>query len=75
VAGTLDRPRTNLVDRVVGHDLKDVLSGFLGGKKAEKPKKKKQMQNAAPPTETPAVGDAESSASATPGDTASSPAP
>ena len=51
VSGTLDRPKTNLVDRIVGRDLKDIVSGFLGGKKADKPKKKKRMENAAPPAE------------------------
>jgi hypothetical protein len=35
VTGTLERPRTNLVDRIVGRDLKDIVSGFLGGKKSK----------------------------------------
>lgn len=74
VGGSLDRPRTNLVDRVVGHDLKDIMNGLLGGKKTDKAKKKKQMQNAAPPAETP-EDNAVSSPSATPADSASSPAP
>lgn len=39
VTGTLERPRTNLVDRIVGRDLKDIVSGFLGGKKPGKNKK------------------------------------
>ena len=39
VTGTLERPRTNLVDRIVGRDLKDIVSGFLGGKKSGKNKK------------------------------------
>jgi type II secretion system protein N len=39
VTGTLERPRTNLVDRIVGRDLKDLVSGFLGGKKSGKNKK------------------------------------
>jgi type II secretion system protein N len=51
VSGTLDRPKTNLVDRIVGRDLKDLVSGFLGGKKPDKPKKKKQGENATPPSE------------------------
>jgi type II secretion system protein N len=50
VNGTLDRPKTNLVDRIVGHDLKDLVSGFLGGKKQDKPKKKKHGDNAMPPS-------------------------
>jgi type II secretion system protein N len=51
VNGTLDRPKTNLVDRIVGHDLKDLVSGFLGGKKPDKAKKKKHGENASPPSE------------------------
>lgn len=39
VTGTLERPRTNLVDRIVGRDLKDIVSGFLGGKKSGKNRK------------------------------------
>jgi hypothetical protein len=74
VGGSLDRPRTNLVDRVVGRDLKDIVSGLLGGKKGDKQNKKKPMKNAAPPAETP-EGDAESSPSASPAESASSPAP
>lgn len=44
VGGTLDRPRSNLVDRVVGRDLKDFVSGILGGKKSDRAKKKKQKE-------------------------------
>ena len=71
VSGTLDRPKTNLVDRIVGRDLKDIVSGFLGGKKADKPKKKKRMENAAPPAEDVSPDEspspsAEPSATATP---------
>ncbi len=39
IAGTLDRPRTNLVERVVGKNLRDIMNGFLGGKKSDKSKK------------------------------------
>ncbi|HKP03573.1 MAG TPA: AsmA-like C-terminal region-containing protein [Chthoniobacterales bacterium] len=44
VTGTVGRPKTNLMDRLIGRDLKDlgsVLSGLIGGGKSEKAKKKK----------------------------------
>jgi hypothetical protein len=43
VTGTLERPKTNLLEKVVGRDLKDLVNSFLGGKseKTDKPKKKK----------------------------------
>ena len=44
VSGTLERPKTNLLERVVGRDLKDLVNSLWGGK-GERPKKKKQ-QNA-----------------------------
>jgi type II secretion system protein N len=67
VSGTLDRPKTNLVDRIVGHDLKDLVSGFLGGKKQDKAKKKKRGENATPPSgEEPTSEEADSSATPTP---------
>lgn len=44
VGGTLDRPKSNLVDRVVGRDLKDFVSGILGGKRSDRAKKKKQKE-------------------------------
>jgi type II secretion system protein N len=50
VGGTLDRPRTNLMDKVVGKNLKDFVSGFLGGGKQDRPKRKKAKNaNAAAP--------------------------
>jgi hypothetical protein len=36
VGGTIDRPRSNLVERMVGRDLKDLVSEFFGGKKSKK---------------------------------------
>lgn len=73
VSGTLDRPKTNLVDRIVGRDLKDFVSGFLGGKKTDKPKKRKRGDNASPPSQEEMNSDqdtnpgtADPSASATP---------
>jgi type II secretion system protein N len=36
VSGTVDRPRTNLMDRLVGRGLKDLFNGWLGGGKGKK---------------------------------------
>ena len=44
VTGTLEKPKTNLLDKVVGRDLKDLVNSFFGGGKSEKPKKKKGAQ-------------------------------
>ena len=44
VTGTIDRPKTDLMDKLVGSELKDlsgIISSFLGGGKSERPKKKK----------------------------------
>lgn len=43
VAGTLEKPKTNLLEKVVGRDLKDLVNSFFGGK-SDKPKKKKAAQ-------------------------------
>jgi type II secretion system protein N len=51
VSGTLDRPKTNLVERVVGQDLKDMVSDFFGGKKPDRAKKKKRADALASPAE------------------------
>jgi hypothetical protein len=60
VGGTIDRPSTNLMDRLVGHNLSSMLNSLLGGKK-DRSKKKKQVEEAVPvvpsssasPEETP----------------------
>jgi len=42
VGGTVGRPKTNLMDKLIGRDLKDlssVITGLLGGGKSEKKKK------------------------------------
>jgi type II secretion system protein N len=44
VGGTLERPKTNLLEKVVGRDLKDLVNSFWGGGKSDKPKKKKGAQ-------------------------------
>ena len=42
VTGTLERPKTNLLEKVVGRDLKGLVNSFLGGGKTDKSKKKKE---------------------------------
>jgi hypothetical protein len=42
VTGTVGRPKTNLMDKLIGRDLKDlssVITGLIGGGKSEKKKK------------------------------------
>lgn len=62
VSGTIDRPKSNLVEKVVGRDLKDfgsVINSFLGGGKGDRSKKQKssdipaQSPPASQPTATP----------------------
>jgi hypothetical protein len=51
VGGTIDRPSTNLMDRLVGHDLSSMINSFFGGGKKERAKKKKnQVEEPAPVT-------------------------
>lgn len=55
INGTLERPKTNLVEKVVGRDIKDlgdvVRSLFGRGNKADKPKKRK-LREALPPDDS-----------------------
>jgi hypothetical protein len=54
VGGTIDRPSTNLMDRLVGRDLSSMINSFFGGGKKERAKKKKKkMEEAAPATAEP----------------------
>ena len=57
VSGTVDRPKTNLMDKLIGRDLKDlgsVITTLMGGGKSEKAKKKKAAEAAEPsPAWTP----------------------
>jgi type II secretion system protein N len=53
VTGTLERPKTNLLEKVVGRDLKDLVNSFFGGGKSDKPKKKKGAQAAEQEGPTP----------------------
>jgi type II secretion system protein N len=79
VSGTVGRPKTNLMDKLIGRDLKDlgsVINSFIGGVKSEKTKKKKASEapaRASEPSVTPAL--AESSSPAAPATVAASPQP
>ena len=46
VGGTLARPRTNLMEKIVGRDLEDIVSGFLGTKSHRRKKKKRSNAEA-----------------------------
>jgi AsmA-like C-terminal region/AsmA family len=76
IGGTIDRPKSNLVDRVVGRDLKDIVSGlFGGGKKSDKSKKKKQKEAEVSPAEETSPAPAPSAENTAPGAVAASPSP
>ena len=66
VGGTIERPTSNLVERMVGRDLKDLVSEFFGGKKSRK--KQSSASSPAPMTEQvqPTPTAAETSPAATP---------
>jgi hypothetical protein len=54
VGGTIERPSTNLMDRLVGRNISSMLNSFFGGGKKERAKKKKkQIEEAAPATPEP----------------------
>ena len=56
VSGTVGRPKTNLMDKLIGRDLKDlgsVIDTFIGGRKSEKAKKKKAVETLPPASESP----------------------
>jgi type II secretion system protein N len=56
VSGTVGRPKTNLMDRLIGRELKDlssVINGLIGGGKSDK-KKKPAEEPAAASTTSPA---------------------
>jgi type II secretion system protein N len=50
VGGTIGRPRSNLLKKVVGHDLEDFLGRLLGGKKE---RSKENKSGVVPPAESP----------------------
>ena len=66
VTGTLDRPKTNLLEKVVGRDLRDLMNSFLGGGKGDKSKKKKGTQPNAEESAAPVPGASPSTSPANP---------
>jgi hypothetical protein len=49
VGGSVNRPNTNLMDRLVGREIGDVINRLFGGRKTERPKKKKKRVDALTP--------------------------
>jgi hypothetical protein len=71
VGGTIERPRTNLMDRLVGRDISTMLNTLFGGKKEQsKKKKKKQIEQepalAPSPSASPEEAAPQANATATP---------
>ena len=66
VSGSVDRPKTDLMDKLVGRDLRD-LGGVISSLFGHTKKKKPQEQAAPPPTPVPSPGE-----SASPNDSAPS---
>jgi type II secretion system protein N len=63
VSGTVDRPSTNLMDRLVGRDLSSMLNSLFGGKKSKK--KKKPAQESMPAAPAPSVSPEQAAPEAT----------
>jgi hypothetical protein len=80
VSGTVERPKTDLMDKLVGHDLRD-LSGAISSLFGHAKKKKKPAEevtplpapNASPGDTTPALASPEPAAPATPDETVPEP--
>jgi len=69
VGGSIDRPSTNLMDRLVGRNLGNMINSLFGGGKAQRPKKKKRQTEApipAVPSPSAAPEEAPSPPTATP---------
>ena len=69
VSGTVGRPKTNLMDKLIGRDLKDlssVITGLMGGGKSEKKKKPANEPAVAAPSSTAAPPASSPAPSATP---------
>ena len=65
VSGTIERPSTNLMDRLVGRDLTNMLNSLFGGKKDRSKKKKKQIEEAMPAAPSPSASTEEAPPQAT----------
>jgi len=66
VGGTINRPSTNLMDRLVGRDLSSMFNQLFGGKKDRSKKKKKQIEEAQPAAPSPSVSPEEAPPEAIP---------
>ena len=55
VGGTIDRPGTNLVERLVGRDITSMLNSFFGVKKDRQKKKKKTVEETMTTGPSPSV--------------------
>jgi hypothetical protein len=66
VVGTVDRPSTNLVERLVGRDLSSMLNSFFGGKRDRPKKKKRPTEEAMPASPTPSAASEEALPEASP---------
>jgi hypothetical protein len=77
VSGTLDRPKTNLMDKIVGRDLRDlggVINSLFGGHKKKKKESEESSMSLAPATPPPTGGaSASPTPSASPNDTLAQP--
>jgi type II secretion system protein N len=73
VGGTIDRPSTNLIDRLVGRDLSSMINSLFGGKRDRSKKKKKQIEEAVPavPSLSPSPEEAPPQGTPTPAPNAS----
>jgi hypothetical protein len=80
VTGTVGRPKTNLMDKLVGRDLKDlgsVINTFIGGGRAEGTRKKGAATTSGPvpqPGITPGPTESSSPSATTPGSALPQPA-
>jgi len=55
VGGTIGRPSTNLMERLVGRDISSMLNSLFGGKRDRSKKKKKQIEEATPAAPIPSA--------------------
>ena len=65
VGGTIDRPSTNLMDRLVGRDLSGMLNSLFGGKRDRSKKKKKHTEEVVPAVPSPSASPEEAPPQAT----------
>ena len=59
VGGSIDRPSTNLMDRLVGRDLSNMINSLFGGGKTERQKKKKKHAESLTPIPSPSAASEE----------------